>query len=113
MGFQLLPVKDGDEHKYDVFTITSPAKWNPHKFVSETMNENYFYDPTDESNDILDYPATVNHTIQDTLAPENMNTSISSEPTNLLVDTQVLANTSWHRVIHHDIDPKKLRQYLG
>ena len=33
MGFQLLPIEPGDEDIYDVFTITSPLKWTPHKFV--------------------------------------------------------------------------------
>ena len=105
MGFQLLPVEDGDEQKYDVFTITSPAEWRPHNFVKETTSDNYFYDPADASNDIPNYPALVNHIIKDITAPETNYISILSVPTNPFIDIQVLATTTWHRVIHHNIDP--------
>ena len=33
MGFELLPIEDGDEDRYDIFTITSPAKWIPKNFL--------------------------------------------------------------------------------
>ena len=32
IGFEILPIEDGDETRYDVFTITSPLRWTPHKF---------------------------------------------------------------------------------
>ena len=31
MGFKILPYEEGDDEKYDVFTLTSKNKWNPHK----------------------------------------------------------------------------------
>ena len=95
MGFQLLPVEDGDEQKYDVFTITSPAKWRPRNFVKETTNDNFFYDPADASNDIPDYPAMVNHTIKDITAPETNDILSLDVPTSPLIDSQVLATTTW------------------
>ena len=30
-----------------------------------------------------------------------------------MVETQILATSTWHRVIHQDIDPRLLRPYLG
>jgi len=32
MGFEILPWKEGDEHIYDVFDITSDKKWKPRRF---------------------------------------------------------------------------------
>ena len=31
MGFKILPYEEGDDQKYDVFTITSKKHWNPQK----------------------------------------------------------------------------------
>src|SRR5687768_5098195 len=45
MGFELLPVEDGDEDIYDMFTITSPMRWTPRKYKDESF-DGYFYDPT-------------------------------------------------------------------
>ena len=61
MGFQLLPVEPGDEDIYEVFTITSPLKWTPHKFLLNKEDKSY-YDPTDSMVNITDYPAVLNHT---------------------------------------------------
>src|SRR6476620_3322109 len=38
MGFEILPIEDGDEDKYETFTITSPERWNPHKFQNATYH---------------------------------------------------------------------------
>ncbi len=35
MGFEILPIEDGDQDKYDVITITSPARWAPQQFTQE------------------------------------------------------------------------------
>ena len=48
MGFELLPIEDGDENKYDVITITNPSKWTPQTFVGEPFQEQMCYDPSDE-----------------------------------------------------------------
>src|SRR5689334_13101333 len=113
MGFQLLPVEDGDEFKHDVFTITSPKRWNPHKFANEITNDSHFYDPSDMSNDSLDYPAMINHTMKEAKSSETTEISSLKSSSNSILDSQVLATTTWHRVLHHDIDPEKLRPYLG
>jgi hypothetical protein len=60
MGFELLPIEDGDEDIYETFTITSPLRWTPHKFVTKTDDPCY-YDPTDAVTDVTDYPAVLNH----------------------------------------------------
>ncbi len=39
MGFEILPIEDGDENIYDVITITSPNRWIPHKFMHESPEE--------------------------------------------------------------------------
>ena len=77
MGFEILPIEDGDETKYDIITITSPLRWTPHK-----LPEKYFYDPEDTiPNSTLEikaksdgYPFMLNHTMQDTLDTD-VNTS--------------------------------------
>ena len=33
MGFDLLPIEDGDENKYEIITINSPNRWNPQESV--------------------------------------------------------------------------------
>ena len=30
-----------------------------------------------------------------------------------IMDTRIFATTAWHRVIHREIDPRKLQPYLG
>ena len=30
-----------------------------------------------------------------------------------IIDTMILATSTWHRVIYHDIDPRLLRPYLS
>ena len=66
---------------------------------------------------LLGYPALVNHSSQD-IAPSEINDKIvenvvSENSSAILIETQVLATTSWHRVVHEDIDPMHLRPYLG
>ena len=38
MGFQVLPWKDGDEDRYEVFTITSDKKWIPCQYLEDESN---------------------------------------------------------------------------
>ena len=40
MGFKPLPIEPGDEELYEIFTITSPLKWTPYKFLT-TNQENF------------------------------------------------------------------------
>src|SRR5688500_12097739 len=116
MQFELLPVEDGDEDIYDMFTITSPLRWTPRKYKDESF-DGYFYDPTDATEEPQGYPALVNHFSYE-IEPsdieqktvDNVVSELASAP---LVETQVLATTSWHRVIHEEIDPMHLRPYFG
>src|SRR5687768_2223502 len=116
MGFELLPVEDGDEDIYDMFSITSPLRWTPMKFKDESFDE-YYYDPTDVDTEAQGYLALVNHLFNaiepsenDNKIVENVVYELSSAP---LIETHVLATSSWHRVIHEEIDPMYLRPYLG
>ena len=68
MGFELLPVETNDEDKYDIITITSPERWNPHRFTQHNSDANSYFDPSDmltaESNlakTKADYPAFLHH----------------------------------------------------
>jgi hypothetical protein len=38
MGFEILPVEDGDEDKYDVITITSPEQWKPRRYKDSSLS---------------------------------------------------------------------------
>src|SRR5687768_5047058 len=67
MGFEILPIEDGDESKYEVITITSPIRWKPQQFLNEKVQDAYFYDPSNHNLDHTtqgEYPATVNHASQ-------------------------------------------------
>ena len=46
MGFEILPIEPDDEEKYDIIRITSPEKWNPHKY-RRNSKAILPYDPTD------------------------------------------------------------------
>ena len=58
MGFEILPIEDGDEGKYDVITITSPEQWVPSRFIGKTLTvinsnsckkpEFFFFDHSDD-----------------------------------------------------------------
>ena len=115
MGFQMLPIEEGDEQRYDVFTITNPIRWTPRKFKDELLFDGYFYDPTDIDNDVQGYPALINHTTQ--LNHVKMETTKCNEPDydkpEPLIESHIYASSLWHRVIHQDIDPMHLRPYLG
>ena len=149
MGFEILPMEDGDEDKYETFTITSPEKWNPHKFQNATYHASTISDadtkgsntPTETpptplnpvtSSKLLNamtyeeltgqhkfncehagYPAYLNHEdIQDLSL--NMSNKIDlMDPKIPAMDTSIYATTAWHRVIHKEIDPRKLRPFLG
>ena len=113
MGFEILPIEQGDEERYDIINITSPDRWRPHKFIKE--EETYPYDPSDLAFDaeVSDYPATLNHLTRinaDSGEDNQLNIVDMSKP---LMDTQICATSTWHRVIYHDIDPRLLRPYLS
>ena len=54
MGFEILPILNGDEDKYDIITITSTDEWTPYRFQGKhtmmhanTNTEPKSYDPSD------------------------------------------------------------------
>ena len=116
MGFEILPIDNGGENVYDVFTITSPDKWIPHRFVN-TKEEEHYYDPSDDTQlNFLDkqegYPAYVNHLTQGnfTVIKTCFNLCDVTTP---LIDTHIHATSTWHCVIYQEIDPPRhLGPYL-
>ena len=39
MGFEILPWNNGDEEKYEVFEITSDARWVPRQYLEDDPGE--------------------------------------------------------------------------
>ena len=121
MGFEILPVEPGDEEIYDIITITSPERWRPHKFLT-VSNDKYPYDPSDldPTAEVNDYPAILNHLSKtnedsgedklDSGEDVKFCTLNSVQP---IMDTQICAISTWHRVIYQNIDPTLLRPYLS
>ena len=123
MGFELLPIEDGDEDIFDMFSITSPEKWTPRKFVKDIYDYDQYYDPNDLNDLDSEYPASLNHL---SLKPicDDENDRINdydchndrfdvSSMSHSMIESHVLATATWHRVIHKDIDPVLIRPYLG
>ena len=59
MGFEILPVKSGNEEIYDIITITSPEKQTPHRSLAADNNP-FPYDPSDLDAEVSIYPASLN-----------------------------------------------------
>ena len=38
MGFEILPWNDGDEDHFEVFTITSDARWTPRRYLENEQD---------------------------------------------------------------------------
>src|SRR5687768_12109288 len=122
MGFELLPIEDVDENIYETFTITSPLRWTPHKFVTKTDDPCY-YDPTDAVTDVTDYPAVLNHLALNTDTLENNDYSNDYDCHNdrfdmtdmilPIMESHVLATATWHRVIYRSYDLNILRPFLA
>src|SRR5688500_11938393 len=128
MGFEILPIEDGDETKYDIITITNPERWTPHRFqslndeeieidpdpdhiqataqvVQEEISSLYYFDPTDNASDTNDtdrdgYPDTLSHTSQANLVENQMVPFGLVQPNMPMMETQTYAISTWHRVIH-------------
>ena len=113
MGFEILPFEDEDEEKYEIISITSPTRWTPRHFAQGIEQDSSNQD---------DYPAQANHNVSSS-QPINMNKDNRKRdylnefsmvnPSQPMIETQILATSTWHRVIHQDIDPMHLRPYLG
>src|SRR5687768_5893197 len=37
MGFEILPIEDGDEEIFEIFTITTPVRWTSQRFVHDPI----------------------------------------------------------------------------
>src|SRR5687767_2135247 len=119
MGFEILPIEDGDEEIFEIFTITAPVKWTPQRFVSDSL-------PTISSTSVAysvhtdDIDTSVPTHQEHEPEPENEHQKSPQllkfdvvDPTSSMHETQVYATSTWHRVIHQNIDPMHLRPYLG
>src|SRR5688500_5142586 len=114
MGFKILPIEEDDEDRYDIITITSPERWTPFNFLTLTESPGYFFDPSDEPNEDDDPLTSVNHMAQGNPFEELEDVSFYPLDKSMpLVDTQILATATWHKVIYKENDPKQLRPYLG
>src|SRR5687768_8767920 len=38
MGFEILPIEDGDEEIFEIFTITTPVRWTPQRFAQDSFD---------------------------------------------------------------------------
>ena len=105
--------------------------------MNEVIKDSCYYDPKDKTQQDLDhstiatnpdgYPSKINHTIQEVPDdPESKPIKPPKEPksesldlldiTNVSkpkIETQIFATSTWHRVIHQNIDLRHLRPYLG
>ena len=156
MGFEILPIEEGDEEKYDIFTITSPERWYPHKFQSLSYHTSLSHENSDDPKfesedqtqtpssslgpqnstssllnsmtyeeltgqhhldyDFMDNPSFFNEPNEDAsnLSLKTIKSEINVLSPNMpIMDTHVYATKAWHRIIHKEIDPRKLRPYLG
>ena len=111
MGFELLPIEEGDEDKYDIITIISPGKWNPQKFLGEIPQEPAPYEPTDEEIRLSEVLA--NHTSSEDSECIDDSMIKLVDPYTPMMETQVLAASAYRRSVHDQLDPEKLRPYLG
>ena len=86
MGFKILPYEDGDDKKYDVFTLTSKKKWNPHKNKKlHTCSQDFSISSKDEDSSIDDSLPDLKLDIKpEPVTPEKDSRSCStSEPPDL------------------------------
>src|SRR5688572_19017040 len=94
------------------------------QYVHEEPPQSYYFDLSDAAQGHLDddqegYPHGINIAAQmqekeqeEEPILEFINLDIV-KPTTSMIETQVHAISTWHRIIHQDIDPMHLRPYLG
>ena len=75
MGFKILPYEDRDEDKYDVFTLTSKNKWNPHKTKKL-------------------YSCTKDAHVSDSSSDKDMDSSLDSSMPSLFIRGHAMSDTS-------------------
>ena len=73
MGFELLPIEDGDEDKDKIIIITSPEKWIPHQFddlshVLEVQNTMEMEKGEEHNSSLLPYESNMSEDV-----PEDSN----------------------------------------
>src|SRR5687768_3096974 len=131
MGFEILPIEDGDEEIFEIFTITTPVRWTPQRFVHDPIQSDTLdiaETPTATYTVHTDSPADTAPEHQEFSHDETRSQDSQEEPQppifdlvkfdfvhskEPMIETQVFATSTWHRVIHQNIDPMQLRPYLG
>ena len=92
MGFELLLIEDGDKDRYEVFTITSPDKWNPQQSLVEASPDSTPYGSTNEDFKLSEeHVVMTKHMFQTSLdlCADAMSKVVG--PYNRMMDTHVLA----------------------
>jgi hypothetical protein len=60
LGFEILPWELGDEERFEIFAITSDAKWTPRRFLSDLDDQDVMGVMNTTSEDVF-YDALVSH----------------------------------------------------
>src|SRR5438046_390047 len=107
MGFELFPIEDGDEDKYDIITITRSGKWNPQKILVEGSQNSMPYEPTDEEFQLSEkHLVAANHMFQEDLESSAGSMIKVVDPYVSMIETQVLAASAYRRSLLKELDPK-------
>ena len=96
---------------------TPPPQLN-HKDTTNLLDAMTYEELTGQHNfncEHAGYPHFLNHVCEENQdvtinLPNQLNLIDPSKP---MMDTRIFATTAWHRVIHKEIDPRRLQPYLG
>ena len=135
MGFEILPVEEGDidevDPKFDIFEITGPKRWTPARFRSVNHGKVSKDAPVKDEypNSILKgstKPQTLGETLDSLITSESQfgpyNVHLEDKPGWIPQVSFALAAQkkpykahvkTWKRTHHPDVDPETFRQYLG
>ncbi len=53
MGFEILPIEDGDEDLFDIIPITGQAQWTPRQFMDKESPTTAHTVAVDEDSDVF------------------------------------------------------------
>src|SRR5688500_2355985 len=104
MGFEILPIEDGDEEIFEIFTITAPVRWTPQRFLhdpSETTPFEVAEVPTATYSVHTDAPFELEQ--QEEPKPQEQPPTFALLEFDIvkaatpLMETQVYATSTWHR----------------
>lgn len=125
MRVKLYPYEEGDDEKYEIFTITSDQPWKPrsyqegksafmaknvkkekaHKIIQNVKiegNDPNYYDPSDNNKPIYGSEVALSLDDQAILTMDEADS-----------EAHVYATKVWHRVKHKELDPVHLQAYLS